>query len=213
MAEKQFDIKEGGVDAARARLYEREAPQASTPLERYTHEKYKAETEVQRAGDWEIPDEAPVVEALAPVAQEVEAPKRSYRALALTFGVVFFVLSSAIAALYLVFGNQDISGSNIRISVDAPYAVGGGSEAAIVVSVTNQNETPITDVQLIVEYPQGTEIDGERSRELVVKKMKGKTFVCLSNIESRVLRQRFIEKAIRSVCSLARRQFRLCSTR
>src|SRR3989338_3650552 len=170
MAEKQFDIKEGGVDAARARLYERETPQASAPLERYTHEKYKVDAEAARAGDWEITEEAPVVEVPAPAAQEVRVPKRSYRVLALTFGVVFFVLSSAIAALYLVFGNQDISGSNIRISVDAPYAVGGGSEAAIVVSVTNQNETPITDVQLIVEYPQGTEIDGERSRELVVKR-------------------------------------------
>ena len=169
MDEKKNIIKEGSVDTARERLYEREEKREAEHLPRYSHEAYgvrKSKEQEDVATDWDIPEDVPQE---APAVMSYK-PKRSYRAIALTFGVVFFIISSAIAALYLTFGNQDISGSNIRISVNAPYAVGGGEEANIIISVANNNSTAITEAELIVEYPQGTEIDGERSRELVVKR-------------------------------------------
>ena len=157
---------EDSLDALRERVYAREEDTGRARMARYERPRMDASDPHGAndvggvATDWNIPVPVP------PAPQ----PKRSFRALFIAGGIVFFLTSAIIASLMIVFGNQDISANNIKISAQAPFAVGGGEEARITVSVQNNNAVSITDATLIVEYPNGTEIDGARARELTVKR-------------------------------------------
>ncbi len=151
------------LEALRERVYAREENVQRTRTARYERPHEVVASSGATNTDWNIPDLPPEPPVPAP-------KKRSLRTMVIMGGVAFFLVSSIVASLMLVFGNQDISANNIKISTQAPFAVGGGEEARITVSVQNNNAVAITDATLIVEYPNGTEIDGTRARELTVKR-------------------------------------------
>ena len=63
----------------------------------------------------------------------------------LGFTALFFVLALILSGSFIFFGQNTISGNNIAIDVQAPSVVGGGTEFAFSVAVTNRNAVATTE--------------------------------------------------------------------
>lgn len=91
---------------------------------------------------------------------------RRYRGKLLIAGIAFFGLALALSSMFLLFGNNSISGDNISLEVDGPFAVGGGEEISLQIAVRNDNTVPIESATLIIEYPLGTQSSESPGQEL-----------------------------------------------
>jgi hypothetical protein len=92
--------------------------------------------------------------------------KRAYRLKIILGGAVFFAAALFLSSGFLFFGNNSISGENITIAVSGPFAVGGGEEVPIQITISNQNNIPIESATLIINYPPGTQSAENPGREL-----------------------------------------------
>jgi hypothetical protein len=168
------------IDELRKRLYDRGV--GSVKTER--HDLTRPAVEVSRG--WAMPrvssplppkeDVVPIVENI--VADEelhsnnehfytpAEKPKRSYRKLILTSSFGVLILAILISGAYLIFGGNQISGNNISLSMNAPFAVAGGDILPLQLSVTNQNSVAIESATLIINYPPGTKSADENPKDL-----------------------------------------------
>lgn len=111
------------------------------------------------------PIEAPVVPLVAhQIATPVEGwqpeprpePKKKI-AWSVTFLFValgIFVLALGVAAYFLVFGGGAISTDRVAITVAPIVALRSGDVATLVVTVTNNNPTPITNTALSIAFPE-----------------------------------------------------------
>lgn len=164
------------LDKLSEQLYSRKDKATQTHVPRFMHVAGRKNVE-NSASQWKFNDESDTAPQ-APVqtatitnqtdTMNTRPAKRHYRTVLLTFGILFFVVSVSIASLLLVFGDKEISGNNIVIGIEGPFAVGGGAVVPLSVTVHNQNPVAISGAKLIIEYPKGTEINGTRSRELTV---------------------------------------------
>jgi len=101
----------------------------------------------------------------APVQSEdmpTKKKSKSYRMKFVLGGLVFFTLMLIVSGIFLMWGNNSISGENISIDVSGPFAIGGGEELSLRIAVSNQNTVAIESATLIIEYPPGTQsADGD----------------------------------------------------
>jgi hypothetical protein len=85
------------------------------------------------------------------------------------FSLVFFVLAAGYASYMFFAKSNTVSNKNIDIAVLGNTFTAGGEELSLVVEITNRNSLPLESVDLIVEYPKGSEggllQDSERIRE------------------------------------------------
>lgn len=154
------------LESARDRLYSRaQAPQ------RDRHDFARA---AQRASVAQpsVPHTAPAAAPIPPRAQQPvmnTQPRRGsgYRAKVLVGGGLFFLIALILSSAFLFFGSNTISGNNISIEVDAPFAIGGGEELSLQIAVMNRNSVPVESATLIIEYPTGTQAADGTSRELL----------------------------------------------
>lgn len=111
------------------------------------------------------PPKPPVI--VAPeVMEEDDKPKRNYRKIIILTAVAFFVLSILISSVYMILGRNTVSGSNLALTVNGPFTLGGGDVLDLQVGITNQNSVTIESATLIVEYPPGTRAADESGKEL-----------------------------------------------
>lgn len=171
----------------RERLYARNtntpAPQTRTKLQQPTQPKTVAR-------DWSTPtprpespqNPVPEVSSVGDAVQQSEPQvldqsfiarfmprsknKNNFRLKVLLAGVAFFVLALALSSLFLLFGNNTISGENIALEVSGPFAIGGGAELSLQIAIANQNAIPIESATLIIEYPPGTQSVEEEGKEV-----------------------------------------------
>jgi len=120
--------------------------------------------------------------ALGPQTPPPPMPKKKsliggYRAKLLLAGIAFFTGTLLISGLFLVFGNNSISGENISIDVTGPFAVGGGDTLSLGIALSNENAVPIESATLIIDYPVGSQSVGEKGKELFTERRQ------LANIE------------------------------
>lgn len=92
--------------------------------------------------------------------------RHRFRAMAVLFGLFFFVIALGLSSVYLFMGGNTISGDNIAVSIEGPLSISGGEELSLQVSVTNQNSSPINSATLIMTYPSGTQAP-DTNRELL----------------------------------------------
>lgn len=95
-----------------------------------------------------------------------EKPRRNYRKIIILTAVAFFVLSILVSSVYMILGRNTVSGSNLALTVNGPFTVGGGDVLDLQVGITNQNSVIIESATLIVEYPPGTRAADEEGKEL-----------------------------------------------
>lgn len=101
---------------------------------------------------------------------------RSYRLKLALAGIIFFVGALAVSSIFLIMGNNTISGENISLTVTGPIAAGGGEELPFQVTIANGNTVPMETTTLIVEYPRGTQSASEPGKEIFTDRQQ------LSNI-------------------------------
>ncbi len=76
-------------------------------------------------------------------------------------------LGSLSVFLYVVIGDRNtISAQNILIDVVAPKEVSGGEEVFVYINIENQNNTPILDADLIMDFPTGVVLTDERGNSV-----------------------------------------------
>jgi hypothetical protein len=112
------------------------------------------------------PEPAPLVATYTNLPMPHAEKGTSFRTKFVILGIIFFVITLAVAGVFLFMGNNTISGNNITIDVKGPLSVGGGDVMDLQVAVANQNTLPIESATLIVTYPNGTQSIAESGKEL-----------------------------------------------
>lgn len=87
---------------------------------------------------------------------DTESPSRDFSKKILFVAFLFFVISLCVAGYVYLRGGNLISSNNINIEVIGPTSVKAGEETILDISVTNNNDTTLEIVDLILEYPPGT---------------------------------------------------------
>lgn len=79
---------------------------------------------------------------------------------------LFFIVS-LIAVTLTIFGiNNNVSTSNVDISVVGPASIESGGEMSLLITITNNNDTDLELADLIIDYPSGTRSVGENNVNL-----------------------------------------------
>jgi len=156
----------------RERLYSRGAPPPSQPRHELTDESHPVPHTWQR-NEVTPPPQTRAVAPETPLVPSdpipMRRPKTSYRIKIITLGLLFFVVALALSGSFLLFGKNMISGDNISIEVkerEGRFAVAGGGELNLQITIGNQNTVPIESATLILEYPGGTQSLTEQGKEL-----------------------------------------------
>ncbi len=76
----------------------------------------------------------------------------------LIVSAIFFLSAAGIFTYFFIGGSNNVSSDNIDLSISGPISVKGGSELPLQISIGNRNNTPLKFAQLIVEYPDGTQL-------------------------------------------------------
>ena len=169
------------IDALRQRLYERgtqpkqteahtleDIPVEDVPKSFRVEEKKVVPPKAKPVLEPE-PIEVPPPQETAPMATKKQ--NRGYRLKVVLAGIIFFVLALSVSSLFLMFGNNSISGENIAITVDGPFTIGGGEILPLQVTITNDNTVPKKAATLIVSYPQGTKSVDDEGKDLFTERL------------------------------------------
>jgi len=149
------------IESIKKSLYSRENAPEVKPDERTPLTEHKPSV----SGDWR--------EEIRKQAKEPsvkEARKRSGLAKKLLWAAGTFLVVALAVSAYLFFGGLNfISADNVNVFVRGPVSVGSGEELSFDVAITNNNNTRLQDVVMVVEYPAGTrrigDLENEFSRE------------------------------------------------
>lgn len=163
MSDKRSNEK---LDSLRERLYARgetPKPQPRPVL--------KDEQKVSTRKVWDdISVPLPPKEPRFSVTDDISSPTKStfgkYRSKLILVGVAFFLISVLISSVYMLLGQNTVSGSNISIDVTGPFSVGGGEVLPLQVGLTNHNGVPIEAATIVVHYPAGTRSGEGEDREM-----------------------------------------------
>lgn len=158
------------LDDLRERLYAR--GQTVRQRERTT---LSAEGEEESPKNWDVTPPPPPKANMPPPPPPPPVPpaKKKYRGTLLIIAIAFFAVSVLASTLYIMLGNNTVSGNNITLAVTGPFTVGGGDVLSMQAGVTNQNSVPIESATLVVEWPAGTlsTADGEELKELYTERV------------------------------------------
>jgi hypothetical protein len=170
------------LEEVRKRLYERGNPDLKTRSHKLSDTKEPVPTSWDSKPKTTVPITQPVVETQTPTQQVTDVfsmaskkIKKGYRLKILIAGVLFFILALVVSSVFLIFGNNNISGANITISASGPFTIGGGEELPLQVGITNSNTVPIESATLIIDYPSGTQSSTEAGKELFTERLPLKT--------------------------------------
>ena len=168
--------KDERLESLRERLYERGVKEEHrerlpfTPLTRSSAPTTWPEVSHHQAPAREqYQPQASAVASVSPFGSRAPITERRKRARMITLvgGGIFFALALILAGAFILFGGNSISGKNITLDVRGPFAVGGGEELPLTISITNQNSVPIDAATLIITYPSGTQSITQSGKELL----------------------------------------------
>ena len=151
------------MDDLRERLYSRgESPR---PIERTPLRTTPIDQVVTK------PPVVPPPPTPPPVMESQPAPRggfvsKKFRWILIIVGVAFFLLSLLASSLYMMFGQNTISGSNITLGVSGPFTVSGGDIIPLQIGITNNNNLAIDSATVLIEFPPGTRSGDDENREL-----------------------------------------------
>jgi hypothetical protein len=165
------------VDDVRRRLYSRGAD--VNKVER--HDLHDNKIDVSR--DWNLPNQVEnirnatdlrqgvVVDGVTdtleiPAEPAAPRPRRRYRSFVLGGSLVILIMVAILSSVYIYFGGNQISSSNIAVALEGPSSIGGGETLTLNATITNNNSVPIESVTLIVNYPEGARTVDEQQRLL-----------------------------------------------
>jgi len=137
-----------GLDKLQRKLYSPNETFDVTPQKALKEKKYEFEE------DWGSP-----TDEVEDTADLFEAPKKKrFNLFGILFVLAFLFFAGSVGYGLFVFfqGVQSVSGNDVDITIVGPVQIGGGETLALDIIVQNNNQIPLEDVNLIVEYPDGT---------------------------------------------------------
>ncbi|MCH7597613.1 hypothetical protein IID27_01025 [Patescibacteria group bacterium] len=149
---KRFEImadEETRIDRLKKELYSRKNEEVIARSRRDLHER-----DFDAPEEWTPKETKPVITKKLPILK-----------ILLVSSIVFFAASAAISSFFL-FKTPAFSPQNVEIEIQGPATVGGGEELGLQITIINRNPVPITLVDLIVEYPNGTRAVNDINIEL-----------------------------------------------
>lgn len=81
--------------------------------------------------------------------------------------VIFFLVAAGIASYVLLGGFNVISSKNVDITVQGPISISAGEELVMDVTISNNNNAALEEGKLLLEYPEGTRMSDDITKELV----------------------------------------------
>jgi len=135
---------DGGLGEMDERLYSRSAP----PHHTTRHDFHDTMSKSGVDDTWSAHEPMPTK-------RKSIIPSHSFLKKAFVVSAVFFVLSFAYAA-YSFIRTPEISPKNVVIEIVGPASIGAGEELDLQLTITNRNPVALQDVDLIIEYPEGT---------------------------------------------------------
>ncbi len=115
----------------------------------------------------------------------MKATRKTYSYLFMS-AFLFFIVAAIIGGYTLFGGRNFVSADNVNVLIEGPTSISGGEPLTLNISVVNRNATNIENVDLIVEYPDGTKDSTNASLDLSRLKIP------LGNIKSQSLAQKEI---------------------
>ncbi len=115
---------------------------------------------------YDVPQEWNREEPKPPRATITPPKKNSLLAKMLIGAIVFFVLAGGFAVWRILSGST-FSANNVQINISGPIAVAAGDPLNLQVSIANNNETPIENAQLYIEYPTGAYETADATKALI----------------------------------------------
>ncbi len=85
---------------------------------------------------------------------------------------LFFIISLGAGVFFLTMGSNSVSSKNVKIAISGPPEIRGGKNTTIQISVTNQNNSALELVDMVIHYPEGT-ISKEQGKPLPQKERRG----------------------------------------
>lgn len=96
----------------------------------------------------------------------VAQSKHSFVRKIFIFSILFFMVAAGVATFVFLGGVNTISSKNVDIKITGPISVGGGQEISLDIDVLNNNNTDLDSASLLVEYPEGTRLPSDLSKEI-----------------------------------------------
>jgi len=161
------------IEEMRRRLYDRSGALGNSQR----HD--LSDTKIDVSRNWDVNKKTPIEDK--PPLKETEAvprvdkvegeppvqnKNRGYRRFVFIGSLIIFVVTAGLASLFLYFGGNQISSSNIALEITGPGFIGGGEVVDLQITVQNQNEVTLNSVNLILKYPAGTRSVEDSPRNL-----------------------------------------------
>lgn len=161
-----FNNKKSKIDRLQEQLYDNDFKSKIDERSELEYEQHKIESDWQRSNNSEE-----LVKSLTADLSEKEG--LGFFGYILILAALFFVASIGYAGYVFWGGNHEISAEDVDISVSGPVSVGAGEVLSLDLIIQNNNPVQLEDVDLIVEYPNGSKsaddlkTDLKRTRERI----------------------------------------------
>lgn len=100
-----------------------------------------------------------------------EKKKMSFFTKVFLASIIFFLVAAGIAAYVLSGGFNVISSKNVDISVQGIIAVAAGEELNLDIIVSNSNNAALEQGEMFIEYPPGTKMPSDLTKDLTREKI------------------------------------------
>lgn len=90
----------------------------------------------------------------------------------LWFALGFFVLCLIVGTYIYIKGVNTVSANKIDINISAPISVSASNPLGMDISVTNRNNTDLSNVDILIDYPDGTREVDDNTRPFVADQLE-----------------------------------------
>jgi hypothetical protein len=126
------------LEQVRKRLYDpNPAPASATPE--------LNERPVEQSRGWEH------LKTVRKEAEHIAGPARFF-----IVALVFFVITAAGAAFYLIYGGNAVSSNNVNVAIQGPTTIASGDTVPLLITIENRNPVAIQAASISIDFPQGT---------------------------------------------------------
>lgn len=162
MANKPIDPRGERIDKLQEGLYSR----GGQDITRAEHTSFSTHTDLVKNG-WKEDDTL----SKGLVEEHEVKKKMSFFTKIFLGSIIFFLVAAGIAAYVLSGGFNVISSKNVDISVQGLIAVAAGEELVLDIVVSNSNNAALEQGEMFIEYPPGTKMSSDLTKDLTREKI------------------------------------------
>ncbi|MFA6006667.1 MAG: hypothetical protein WC764_03005 [Candidatus Paceibacterota bacterium] len=97
--------------------------------------------------------------------QDIPMKKHTFATRFFLVSLIFFASAIAFAFYKMQGGGNLVSNQNIDITVTGPLSIKGGDEVQLQLQIVNNNNVPLEVSELVIEYPAGTRLSDNQTKE------------------------------------------------